>query len=403
MSIIKVNSEIGKLRKVMLHTPGYELDRITPDELQEVLFEDIPWMTRMREEHAGFAGKLEENGVEVLYVENYLKDVLAIEDARKEMIEDIISSEVAYDEITTGALSEYLLSKNDEELATCIISGLSEKDIQFKKKSASKYLEHRYPYYYKPLPNFYFTRDISACIKNGVAPSKMKTDIRSRESKIMRLIFKYHKDFENSPIYYDNKKEKMSIEGGDVLVLSSDTVAVGFSERTSLQAIDKLASNLFSSNSGIEKVLAIKIPHVRAFMHLDTVFTMVDYDKFVIFPNIISSIEVATITKGKNNTLEYEMEDNLKIALEKALNIDHIDLILSGGSSPITAAREQWNDSTNTLAISPGVVVTYNRNEVSNEILEKKGIKVLQVEGSELVRGRGGPRCMSMPIARDDL
>lgn len=195
----------------------------------------------------------------------------------------------------------------------------------------------------------------------------------------------------------------MTLEGGDVLILSKECVLVGFSERTSLEGIDRLAQNLLTSGSGVKKVLAVKIPHERAFMHLDTVFTMVDYDKFIIFPNILKDIEVVSITAGEKNTLKYEQEESLKTALAKALNLPSVKLIKSGGSSSVISAREQWNDSTNTLAISPGVVITYNRNEISNEILDRNGIKVLSIEGSELVRGRGGPRCMSMPLVREDI
>lgn len=403
MDKLSINSEIGKLKKILLHRPGFELDRITPEDLKEVLFDDIPWMSRMRKEHDGFAKVLKETGTEVLYVTDCLLEVINNnEQAKKELVE-LALEEVQYDNITINGLREFLLSLDNKELIRCIIAGLSESEVKSSRVTLSDYMQDKYPYYFKPIPNLYFMRDVGVVIKNGVALSRMKTPIRRRESLIVRLIYKYHPDFSGVPVYFDNKEEKMSLEGGDVLILSKECVLIGFSERTSLEGIDKLASNLLNSNSGVKKVLAVKIPHERAFMHLDTVFTMVDYDKFVIFPNILNDIEVITITSGGKSTLKYEAEENLKTALAKALNLPSVKLIKSGGSSSVISAREQWNDSTNTLAISPGVVITYNRNEISNEILDRNGIKVLSIEGSELVRGRGGPRCMSMPLVREDI
>ncbi len=403
MENLNINNEIGKLKKIMLHRPGFELDRICPDDLEEVLFDDIPWMERMRKEHDGFRDLLESNGASVVYTKDYLKDVLLNMEAKKEIVEDILEVEVCYDKSVIDTLREYLLGLNPSTLAKVIISGLSIREWEDKKESLFKYMPHGYGYYFKPLPNLYFMRDVSVVINNGIAFSKMKNPIRSRESLILRLIHKYHKDFTGSPVYYDNKAMKMSLEGGDVLILSEEVVAVGFSQRSSIEGIEALARNLILGSSKIKKVLAIKIPHVRAFMHLDTVFTMVDKDKFVIFPNILKDISVTEISSKNGKSLFFENQPDLKTALSKALNLRGVNLILSGGDDPVISAREQWNDSTNTLAIAPGVVVTYNRNQISNEILDKNDIKVLTIEGSELVRGRGGPRCMSMPLVRENL
>ena len=403
MDKLLINNEIGKLKKILLHRPGFELDRITPDDLKEVLFDDIPWMSRMRKEHDGFANILRQTGTEVLYVTDCLLHVISNNKQAKEELVDIVLREVQYDDITVMGLREFLLSLDNKELIRCVIAGLSESEIKSNRVTLSDYMQDKYPYYFKPIPNLYFMRDVGVVIKNGVAFSKMRTHIRRIESLIIRLIYKYHPDFSGSPVYFDNERERMTLEGGDVLILSKECVLVGFSERTSLEGIDRLAQNLLTSGSGVKKVLAVKIPHERAFMHLDTVFTMVDYDKFIIFPNILKDIEVVSITAGDKNTLKYEQEENLKTALAKALNLPSVKLIKSGGSSSVISAREQWNDSTNTLAISPGVVITYNRNEISNEILDRNGIKVLSIEGSELVRGRGGPRCMSMPLVREDI
>ncbi|MFA6931846.1 MAG: arginine deiminase family protein, partial [Lentisphaeria bacterium] len=203
----------------------------------------------------------------------------------------------------------------------------------------------------------------------------------------------------NKTFYKDSNF--FSVEGGDVLILSPKVVAVGCSERTAVHGIEVLANNLFNADLGIEKVLAVKIPNNRAFMHLDTVFTMVDYDKFIVYPGILEQVEAVVMTTGGKDYLNYEWTDSLKGALKSVLGLPAINLIESGGGNPVTAAREQWNDSTNTLAIAPGVIVAYERNERSNEVLCDNGIEVIGIEASELVRGRGGPRCMTMPLYRE--
>ena len=242
---------------------------------------------------------------------------------------------------------------------------------------------------------------------NGLLISSMATPIRKRESLYLQTIYDHHPVFahgiENSDNRYYGWNEFRSIEGGDVLVLSPETVAVGISERTKAQAAEKFAQELFEKDPVVQRVIAVKIPRVRAFMHLDTVFTMVDRNKFTVYPGILNQVEAVTMTRGSEGRLAYTPEDSLEEALKKGLGLDEIVLIESGGGDPVAAAREQWNDSTNTLAIAPGKVVAYTRNERSNEVLDKNGIEVIGIEASELVRGRGGPRCMSMPLRRTDI
>jgi arginine deiminase len=231
----------------------------------------------------------------------------------------------------------------------------------------------------------------------------MKNTIRGRESSIIRAIYTYH-DFFNSrhvPLWYDNLARGGSLEGGDILVLSDSSIAVGVSQRTDASAVQILADNLFKLNSGVKNVYAVQLPKIRSFMHLDTVCTMVDYDKFTTYPLIGENMNIVKITRGKD-CVSYKRMETLKSALQDALNIKSIQFIENGGDA-VTAAREQWNDSTNTFVISPGVVIAYDRNEALNEILEKNGIKVIAVKGSELVRGRGGPRCMTMPVCRENI
>lgn len=407
-SFYNVHSEIGKLEAVLLHRPGKELERLTPQYLEELLFDDIPWLGRMQEEHDMFAETLRNRGCIVYYYETMLEEILQISDVKEELINEL--------SIFTGitklkekeAILEYLRVQNAHDLAEIFIAGLHKNEInnQKEKRSLSFYITDDYPFYINPLPNLYFTRDPGAVIGNGIAINSMKTRARNRETMLLSYINRYHKDIKttSSPQWYDYHNPD-SIEGGDILVLSDKVIAIGCSARTSPAAIEKMAENLFSGESGFKEVLVIQIPFKRAYMHLDTVFTMLDQDKFTIFSGIEKDVKIFSIKSRGSNTgaLKISPKQDLKKALNEALQRDDVKIIHSGGDDKITAAREQWNDSTNTLAIAPGTVVTYRRNTATNDTLRKNGIEVVEIEGSELVRGRGGPRCMSMPLRRASI
>jgi arginine deiminase len=267
-------------------------------------------------------------------------------------------------------------------------------------------VELDYPFIVDPMPNLYFTRDPFATIGTGISLNKMRTVTRSRETIFSKYIFKYHPYFKNAevPFWYD-RDQKNAIEGGDILVLSDKVIAVGISQRTDADAIELLAKNIFSDGQPFETILAFDIPKTRAFMHLDTVFTMVDHGIFTIHPEIEGPLTVYSLTRGEapgQYKIEREIQ-NLDIILSKYLDIENIKLIRCGGKKGIDAGREQWNDGSNTLAISPGEVLVYSRNHVTNRLLESEGIKLHEVPSSELSRGRGGPRCMSMPLYRDKI
>ena len=405
---LNIESEIGKLKKVLVHRPGRELERIVPDSLKELLFEDIPWLKRMQEEHDAFAAILKRRGAEVYYVEDLLKDILKKTSVREKLINEVIDQNPSSGNYIDGFLSEYLMSLNSEDLGEALIAGVLQKELNHMERHRvlTDYLKGPEPYafYLNPLPNLYFMRDPAVTIHDGLSISAMATRTRKRESRYMSAIYENHPLFatcENKTFYQDTNF--FSVEGGDILVLSPKVVAVGCSERTAVQGLEELAKNLFNADLGIEKVLAVKIPNNRAFMHLDTVFTMVDYDKFIVYPGILEQIETVVMTPGGKDYLLYEWADSLKDALKSVLELPAINLIESGGGNPVAAAREQWNDSTNTLAIAPGVIVAYERNERSNEVLCDNGIEVIGIEASELVRGRGGPRCMTMPLYRDSF
>lgn len=409
-NILNIRSEIGPLEAVLLHRPGAELERITPDSLQEVLFEDIPWLRRMKEEHDQFADKLREEGTQVYYVEDLLKDVLEDDKVRKSLIKKLLKINPKAAQTTTEQLETFLNGLNTQELTAALISGVMSGELNGQRKpSLADFFHTDDPYKLRllPLPNLYFMRDPAVTVGEGMLISSMATPIRQRESLYMKTIYDHHPLFaheekDDSHRYYGWNKLH-SLEGGDVLILSEDTLAVGISERTRTAAAENFAKEIFSKDDKIKNVIAVRIPNVRAFMHLDTVFTMVDRDKFVVYPGILDQVEAVTMRRGKGGELSYEHEESLESALKKNLGLDQITLIESGGGDPVAAAREQWNDSTNTLAVAPGKVVAYTRNERSNDVLRKNGIEVIGIEASELVRGRGGPRCMSMPLRRGKI
>ncbi|OQY34941.1 MAG: arginine deiminase [Spirochaetaceae bacterium 4572_59] len=407
-SFYNINSEVGNLEAVLLHRPGKELERLTPQYLEELLFDDIPWLGRMQEEHDMFADVLRKNGCKVYYYEKLLEEILQDDVIRNKLIQEVSLFSGINRLKEKDAILDHLFSRTSADLAEIMIAGLHKNEISYREdsRSLSYYISDDYPFYINPLPNLYFTRDPGAIIGKGISINSMKTSARNRETMILSYINSYQKDLhcDETPEWYDYHQQD-SIEGGDILVLSRKVVVIGCSARTSAEAIEKIAETLINSNNTIEEVLVIQIPFKRAYMHLDTVFTMLDRDKFTIFPGIERDLKVFSLKKseGKSGGLKISPGKDLSTSLSASLKLDSVMIIPSGGGDKITAAREQWNDSTNTLAIAPGTVVTYRRNSASNESLRKHGVKVVEIEGSELVRGRGGPRCMSMPLRRKDI
>jgi arginine deiminase len=411
---VRVFSEIGPLKTVLLHRPGNELESLTPQYLDSMLFEDIPFLSSMQEEHDQFAALLEEHGSRVLYMKDLLTDVLADDAVRRELIGYTAAEGRIPDRRLRELLQNHLSAMRREALAESLIAGVRKTDLVelggAEVRNLSYYIRDEYPFFINPLPNLYFTRDPGSVIGSSWVINSMKTEARKRESRILQAVAARHPLFTaagESFTLVEGFAGSSSIEGGDILVLNRETAAVGCSARTDTWAIEELARRILSPSlgsggEGFRTVLVIQIPFTRAYMHLDTVFTMVDHDKFTIYPAVEADLKVFSLTASGTGELKIEPERSLKQALRKTLKLPAVDLIKTGGGDRITAAREQWNDSTNTLALAPGVVVTYRRNVVSNDTLEKHGVTVLPIRGSELVRGRGGPRCMSMPLARDD-
>ena len=397
-------SEIGKLNKVLLHRPGKELEKLTPNNFERLLFDDIPYLKVAQEEHDRFAEVLKENGVEVCYYQQETAKALADIEVRRNFVNEFVNMTKDFSESIREAVVEFLMAKEPEDLVATCIAGVFSDEIKASAGSLFDIVKSEEVFALDPMPNLYFTRDPGACVGNGINIHHMSTPARRRESLLLEYMTKYNRDFavEDTPMWYEIGG-KYSIEGGDVLVLSKEMVAIGFSQRTTLAGIECFAENLLK-NSEFKKVLVFDIPKCRAFMHLDTVFTMVDYDKFTIHPEIEGPLGVYEITLGADGQLKYNaMMDELANILARELKRPAVELIRCGGGDLIAAQREQWNDGSNTLCIAPGTVVTYERNYVTNDLLDKRGIKVLSIPSAELSRGRGGPRCMSCPVNRDDL
>ncbi|SES38867.1 arginine deiminase [Salipaludibacillus aurantiacus] len=404
---IHVDSEIGRLQTVMLHRPGKEVENLTPDSLSKLLFDDIPYLPAIQKEHDYFANTLRNRGIEVLYLDTLMVESLSDKEKRETFVDQLLSESKQMVNGSSQLLKEYLLSFDTKQMVSEVISGVLKKDLpEQAKKHLYEIMADHHPFYLDPMPNLYFTRDPAAAIGNGISLNKMREPARRRESLFMQFILNYHPRFSQYSIpLWINRDYPFPIEGGDELVLSDKVLAIGVSERTSARAVEKIAVNLFKSNSTIEKVVAVEIPKCRAFMHLDTVFTMIDHDQFTIHPEILDkdgNMNIFILEKGEDDEpVSITRRDNLADTLKEVLELPEINLIPCGGGDEIASAREQWNDGSNTLAIAPGVVVTYERNYVSNQIMRENGIEVIEVLSSELVRGRGGPRCMSMPLKRD--
>ena len=410
---LHVPSEIGNLKKVMLHRPGDELLNLPPDELERLLFDDVPFLPVAQEEHDTFAQTLRDQGVEVLYLEKLMAEALdAAPQARDEFLDQWIEEAGISGKHAPAIIREYIDSfKDNYEMVLHTMAGVTKQEVQLPVKSSETLRsivgtdgDTESDLLVDPMPNLYFTRDPFAVVGNGVNLNRMYSVTRNRETLYGKYIFKYHPDYKDSPLWY-RRNSAYHTEGGDVLNLNSHAIAVGISQRTEAAAIDVMANHMFWShgeNCPIDEIYAFNIPVSRAFMHLDTVFTQIDVDKFTIHPAIMGTLQVFKMTPGahENEVKIEEMNDTLEHTLAKILGLDQVTLIPCGGGDPIAAAREQWNDGSNTLCVRPGTICVYQRNNVTNDVLYKNGINCLVMPSAELSRGRGGPRCMSMPLIR---
>jgi arginine deiminase len=397
-----VDSEVGKLTTVLLHRPGRELARLTPRNNDTLLFDGIPWVGRAQEEHDAFAEALSSRGVEVLYLGRLLAETLTDADARAEVVGAVLA-DVRLGDALRRRVADHLADLDPAGLATVLTGGLAHEELLPANGRAVRSgglvydLMDRHSFVIDPLPNLLFTRDSSVWIGDQVAVTSLAMPARQRETTLTDAIYRHHPRFVGTRAVYEPALEHL--EGGDVLLLAPGVLAVGVGERTTSAGAERLARRVF--HRGLARtLLVVPIVQERATMHLDTVCTMVDTDAVVMYPNLAHSLVAYPVTAAADGEPAVGAARPFLAAAAEAMGIDRLRLI-DTGLDPVTAEREQWDDGNNTLAIAPRLCVAYERNVETNAQLERAGIEVIRIAGSELGSGRGGPRCMSCPIARE--
>ncbi|MDD7804079.1 MAG: arginine deiminase [Endozoicomonas sp. (ex Botrylloides leachii)] len=407
MSTFYVGSEVGQLRKVMVHRPELSLKRLTPSNCKSLLFDDVLRIEQAGKEHDQFQKILAENGAEVYLLSKMLAETLRIPEAKEWILSRQINK-YRYGKDLAKEVRAYLNAMDEETLSKHLTGGLTVSELDSSSKSMTLDMMGQTDFIIEPTPNHLFTRDTSCWIYGGVSVNPMAKPARKRETVHLRAIYKFHPMFKDTDfrVYFGDKDhcfDHSTLEGGDILVIGRGTVLIGMSERTTPQGIEQLASSLFKTGQA-NKIIALQLPKARSSMHLDTVFTQMDIDCFSYYPDIMHS-EMACweLTPGTDEKIVFtRVKDGFSHAVARALDVPELRMIPTGGDI-FEAQREQWNDANNVLAVRPGVVITYERNIHTIRNMEAAGIKVLTIPGEELGRGRGGARCMSCPMERDAI